>query len=200
MKKIILVLLSVLLIASACYANEKVPPAKRVSYSPAYWDDIFFPASQHKVGSNTSPAYDETNLGLTFPANDETAISFINAQIPHLWKGTAISPHVHIAQAASAIPVFAMAYRWYAIGGRPTGNFTIVTTNAAVVTYVAGTYHQLLEFPDITPPLADMGSSSIIDIKLYRKTGDGAASTVLLKNFDIHLESDQPGSRTEYTK
>lgn len=199
MKKIILVLLSVFFVISVCSANEKVPPSKQASYSPAYWDDIFFPAAQHKQGTNLTPAYDETNLGSIYPVNDETAISFINAQLPHRWKGTPLSAHVHIAQTTSAIPVFAMAYRWHGIGGRPTGNFTIVTTNAAIVTYVAGTYHQLLEFPDITPP-GDMGLSSILDIKLYRKTGDGAASTVLLKNFDIHFESDQPGSRSEYVK
>ena len=191
--------IALVILAALCTANEKGQVAVRTAYSPAYWDDLFFPAATAKQGAVDKPAYDFTNLGLTFPVNDETHIIYINAQMPHRWKQTAISPHVHIAQATSATPIFSMAYRWYAIGGRPTANFTIVTTNTAAVTYVSGTYHQLLEFPKITPP-TNPNLSSMIDIKIYRQTGDGAAATVLLKNFDIHFESDQAGSSFEYIK
>lgn len=197
MKRFYSALFIALIFASVCFANEK--STKSIPYNPTYWTDLRFSATSHKQGANTKPVYDETNMGLIFPVNDETEISYINAQLPHEWKGTAISPHCHIAQATSATPVFAIAYRWYSIGDRPTASFTVITTNASAVTYVNGTYHQLLEFPDIEPT-GISGVSSMLDIKLYRKTGDGGPATVLLKEFDIHYEQDFPGSRTEYVK
>jgi hypothetical protein len=177
------------------FANQKVIPP----YNPAYWDDLRFPANQTKQGANSKPAYDETNTGLTFPANDESAVIYINAQMPHKWQQTAISPHIHFVQTTAAIPVFKMAYRWYAINQPATANFTIISANVLALPYTAGARHQLLEFPDITPP-TNPGLSSMIDIKIYRKTGDGAAANILVKEFDIHYEIDQPGSRLEYIK
>jgi len=187
-------LLIVLLFFSIAFANQKVIPP----YNPGYWDDLRFSANSAKQGALDKPAYDTTNLGLTFPVNNETHIIYINAQMPHKWAGTAISPHLHIAQTTSATPIFVMQYRWYSIGQPCTANLTTITTNATAITYVSGTIHQLLEFPDITPP--SNGVSSMLDIKIYRQTGDGAAASILVKEFDMHYEIDAPGSRTEYTK
>jgi len=191
MKKSIILLILI----AGLFANQKVIPP----YNPPYWDDLRFSADSAKQGALDKPAYDFTNVGLIFPANDETHIMYINAQMPHEWAQTAISPHIHFAQTTAVTPIFKIAYRWYAIGKQTTANFTIVSSNAIAMPYLGGTQHQLLEFPDITPP-TNPGLSSMLDIKIYRRTGDGAAANVLLKEFDIHYEADQPGSRQEYVK
>lgn len=188
-------LLSLILITGLLLANQKVIPP----YNPGYWEDLRFSASSAKQGQSDKPAFDFTNIGLTFPANDETHIMYINAQMPHAWRQTAISSHVHFAQTTDKTPIFALAYRWYSIGTPCTANFTIITTNVLAMPYTGGTIHQLADFPDINPP-SNPNLSSMLDIKVYRKTGDGAAANVLLKEFDIHYEVDQPGSRLEFTK
>ena len=172
------------------------------SYRPPVWDDLRFSASSAKQGQVDKPAFDFTNIGLTFPANDETHIIYINAQMPHSWKeDTAIKPHVHIAQTSAAVPKFVMVYRWYPIGELIPSFSDPIESNGGVKAYVSGTLHQLLSFGEIQPPnISVVGVSTMLDIKIYRKTGDGAAATVLLKEFDIHFQKDAGGSNLEHIK
>jgi len=162
------------------------------------WDDLKFPASQTKLGSNLKPDFDQTNVGLLFPQNDATEVIYINVQMPHAYKkGTNIHPHVHFIQSAATVPVFKMTYRWYDKGASAIAAFTTIATNNLVYTYTSGSIHQVAKFPSIVPTVT--GISSMLDVKLYREdnvvTGD-----VLVKEFDIHYEIDSFGSRTEVAK
>jgi len=59
------------------------------------WDDLRFPASQTKQGSNLKPDFDINNVGLLFPQNDADEIIYIIAQMPHDMKlGSNIRPHI----------------------------------------------------------------------------------------------------------
>ena len=63
-------------------------------------------------GANSKPDFDYTNMGLIFPANDNTHIAYFICQLPHLYKeGTPIYPHVHWAQTSTFAATFLMDYR-----------------------------------------------------------------------------------------
>lgn len=162
------------------------------------WEDLRFPATTTKLGATSKPDFDYTNVGLLFPQNDATEITYINVQMPHAYSiGTDIVPHVHFIQSAATVPVFKMSYRWYDMGESAIGAFTTIATSTLVYTYTSGSIHQLAKFPNIVCPVT--GMSSMLDIKLYREdnvvTGD-----VLVKEFDIHYQIDTIGSSTESSK
>jgi hypothetical protein len=191
MKKIFILLL----LLSLAFCNQKVIPP----YNPAYWDDLRFPATATKLGATSKPDFDFTNVGLLFPQNDESEIVYINAQMPHKWAETTVNLHVHFVQASAVTPTFLIAYRWFPLGTTAIGAFTIITSNMVAMPYTSGSIHQLADFPDVTPPTST-GVSSMLDIKLYRKTGDGLTGDVLVKEMDMHYQIDAPGSRQEYIK
>lgn len=169
------------------------------SGSATVWDDLFVPLTTAKQGQNNKPAFDETRVGYLFPAGDTTAKMYLVVQFPHAWKeGSRIHPHVHYEHAASGSPVFKMDYLWHNIGGTSSGSFTTYTMSTREYPWTSGSVHQL-----ITNPTGIDGTgktmSSIMLIKLYR---DDSAYTgdLLTYQFDIHLEKDSLGSKTEYTK
>ena len=171
-----------------------------LSGNATVWEDLRFPASRIRQGATQKPDFDTTDLGLLFPENDETEIAYLVVQMPHSQKlGSNICPHIHYQQDEAGTPNFVMEYRWYELGDTSNGAFTTITTNKEDFTYTTGTIHQLLEFPEIDGS-GILSVSSLIDIKLYRQTGDGISGEVLLKEFDIHYERDTMGSRTESAK
>lgn len=164
------------------------------------FDDLFFPATSIKLGVNFKPDYDYTENGLLFPQNDESERINIIAQFPHRRKtGSVISPHMHFIQSVSAIPKFVMLYRIAELGGQFPTTYTSALSTSGVMPYTSGSIHQLIPFPDIQTS-AISGVSSLMDIVIYRQTGDGIAGDVLFKQFDIHIEIDAMGSRALYIK
>ncbi len=162
------------------------------------WEDLRFPAQALKLGATSKPDYDFTNNGLLFPQNDTSEIAYIIAQIPHAFMyGSSLKPHVHFIQTSSSLPTFKLAYRWYDLG-QTVPAFTTITSTTAAFTYVSGSIHQLLMFPDITDATIN-GISSILDLQLWRDdnvvTGD-----VLVKEFDIHYRLDTLGSLSVSSK
>jgi len=163
------------------------------------WDDLKAPASTIRQGATLKPDYSTAENGLLFPQNDDTEIAYIVLQFPHERKnGSDIKPHVHFIQDSADIPVFKIDYRWYKNGDTVPATWTTLSTSSLVFTYTSGNMLQIAAFPDIDGSSVDT-VSSILDIKLYRDdnvvTGD-----VLLKEFDVHYQIDQMGSRTEYVK
>ncbi len=164
------------------------------------WNDIRFPATQAKKGSNDLPHFDYANLGLLFPQNDESEKIYMVAQFNHDYKlGSSISPHIHYRQTSSSVPTFVMQYRWYDNGEDCSIAFTTIESSTNVLPYTSGSILNMIEFPEIAGT-GITGVSSIMDIIIYRKTGDGVSGDVLVKEFDIHYEADSWGSNSEYIK
>lgn len=162
------------------------------------WDDLRFPATLDKRGSNLKPDYDETNCGLLFPRNDTTEIIYIIAQMPHSYMyGTNLRPHIHFIQTSSLVPTFKLKYRWYEVGSSVPA-FTTITSTTVAVTYASGSIHQLLMFPEIDGSSIDH-VSSILDIQLWRDD-NVVSGDVLVKEFDIHYRNDTLGSLEESSK
>jgi hypothetical protein len=167
--------------------------------SDIIWDDLKAPVTAIRQGNTTKPDFDVTNIGLLFPQNDATEIAYIIMQFPHNRKnGTSIRPHIHFIQDAATDPVFKMDYRWYKNGDAVPASFTTATASSFAFTYTSGSILQIVSFPEIDGASID-SVSSIFECKLYRDdnvvTGD-----VLVKEFDIHYQIDQLGSRDEFVK
>ncbi len=164
------------------------------------WDDLRFPATYEGTGVNNKPDFDFTNLGLLFPENNETEIVYHIAQFSHSRKsGSNLSPHIHYIQEEATPATFVMEYKWYDNGDTVPGSWTTLETSTGIYEYTSGSMLQLLEFPTIDgSSLTEISSS--MDIKVYRKTGDGVSGDVLYKEMDIHFEIDGFGSDTLYTK
>ena len=162
------------------------------------WTDLRFPVTASKLGVNDKPDFDFTNVGLLFPQNDTTEYILMFAQFPHSYKHeTGIHPHVHFVQTSASVPVFKLSYRWYK-NGDVVPSFTTITTTGLRYPYTSGSILQVAFFPEILGTGIDV-QSSCLDMKLYREdnvvTGD-----VLVKEFDIHYQSDTVGSRTALLK
>lgn len=162
------------------------------------WDDLRFPATQTKTGSNLKPDFDETNIGLLFPQNNTAEVVYIVVQLPHSYKlGTELHPHIHFIQSAATVPVFKLVYRWYDNGAAVPAFGSAISTTSLSFTYTSGSILQRAVFPAI--PVGAVHMSSILDIKLYRDD-NAVTGDVLVKEFDIHYQSDTIGSSLEHTK
>lgn len=174
------------------------------------WDDVFVPFTQAKQGSNSKPSFDETNVGLLFPYNDNSAIIYMVVQIPHKYKvGSDIYPHIHWQQSISSFPTWSMSYKWFNNNEAVPASFTTITTDTGEFTYSSGNLAQISAFPAITGATnseggglssTEKGISSVLLIKLWRSANTGPNANILAFQFDIHIEIDTQGSRGEYTK
>ena len=163
------------------------------------WDDLKAPATSVRQGATAKPDFDTTELGLLFPQNDPTEIAYIIMQFPHARKnGSSIKPHVHWIQTSADEAVWKMDYRWYKNGDAPSGSWTTLTCDSPVFPYTSGSLLQICSFPEIDGSAVDT-VSSIIDVRLYRDD-NVVSGDVLLKEFDIHYQIDQLGSRQEFIK
>lgn len=167
--------------------------------SATVWDDIRVASTSTKIGANSKPDFDFVNVGLLFPAGDETEKVYSNIQLPHRRKsGSMIYPHIHYVQDEAEFPVFKLDYRWHQNGSDVVSDYTTITTTGGVFEYTSGSMLQILTFPPISAPEGDT-ISSMLDIIIYRTT-DSVIGDVLFKEFDIHIEIDSEGSALEFTK
>jgi hypothetical protein len=166
------------------------------------WDDLRFPLTKDKQGANEKPDFDFTNIGLLFPENNQNEEINIIAQFPHQRKlNSVVRPHIHFVQTGETLPIFIMEYKWYSNGDIIPASFTRISTSASsgLFSYSSGSILQIISFPEIDGTGKDM--SSMMDIRMFRQTGDGVTGDVLVKEFDIHYQSDSyGGSRQEFIK
>lgn len=132
---------------------------------------------------------------------------FFTIQMPHSWKGTAITPHVHwIPKVAGTAqrPVWGMEYSW-ADTGTSFGNTNIVYTTSLIpndVNLVINRHYKSF-FDAITPSTSQDGISSILIGRIFRRSGDASdtyTGTCGLLSIDFHYEIDTIGSATVNAK
>lgn len=163
------------------------------------WTDLRSPLGRDKQGQTSLPDFDFTEMALMFPQNDPTEIAYFILQMPHeMLVGGDLKPHVHFIQDVAQQPTFKLDYRWYENGADPTGAFTTITAVTFAFTWTAGSILQIAAFPAIDGS-GITSVSSMIDCKLYRDDND-VAGDVAAKEFDLHYQIDDWGSRQEYVK
>jgi len=172
-------------------------------YNDTYWDDVKAPFNTAKRGQTDKPDFDFDEVGLLFPQNDTSEIIYVILQFPHRRKeGTSISPHIHWLQQNSNDVVWMMQYKWWDNGEAVPAAWTQLTEESDIFTYTSGTLLQITDFPMIDGS-SITGVSSIFFVKLWRDDNvDGGAGSgdALGYEFDVHFQSDQPGSANEYSK
>ena len=153
---------------------------------------------------------DETSSSLLFDDDSEVAdYVMMNVQLNHDWKvGSSIYPHLHWRQGAAAYPNWLIQWRWQIQGQEETVSWQYRKVATHQFTWSAGTLNQISNFGAITAP-AGAGISDIVQFRLIRDCSDtstlygdsdplaGDASAV---NFDVHIECDTVGSRSEFSK
>lgn len=168
-------------------------------FGDSAWTDLRAPATTIRQGATTKPDFNTDSLTLDFPQNDEAEKAYIIMQMGHDYlEGSDISPHIHYLQNEAGVPVFVMLYRWI-LNGQITTGWTTLESNGIVFSYASGSILQIMEFPMIDGS-GKSGVSSVLQIVLYRKTGDGVAGDVQVVEFDIHYQRDSFGSDTEYNR
>lgn len=171
----------------------------------ARWDDLMIPDSAFRVGG-TAPDFTNWLGGLyayAFKAGDQV---FFESQMPHCWAfnlvgGAVISPHCHLVfpNANAGDYVFGLEYSVAAVNGTFIAPLTI--ESAVTAAPAAANKHVLLELPDMDLS-AYAGLSTMLSCRLYRKSGVASAyaSSIVLLEFDFHLQKNDLGSHEEYVK
>lgn len=174
------------------------------------FDDVTYDAiALQQTGAGISINNTEGTVDYLTSAN-QADYMFVNSQMPHARKnGAVIYPHIHFFQAENNIPNFALQYRWQLNGGAKTTAWTAIKCNTPVFTYVSGTLNQIVKpATGITPPAND-NISDIVQFRIIRDTtnalgltygADPYTTTVRVLQFDVHIEKDNIGSDTEYSK
>ena len=172
-------------------------------YTNTYWDDLKAPFSTAKRGQTNKPDFDFDNVGLLFPASDTTEIAYAIMQFFHRRaEGSDIEPHIHWQQMNSNDVVWKIAYKWFDNGDAVPADWTLATEDHDVFTYTSGNMLQITDFATVDGS-GIIGVSSIFLVKVYRDDAvDGGAGSddVLAFEFDLHYQSNGPGSAEEYSK
>lgn len=181
----------------------KTGPERQLNYGWVRgWDDLKFPVTQTKRGSNDLPNFDYTNIGLLFPANDTSEKIYVVGELPHRADlDEPIRPHIHFIQESSTLPNFVLEYRWMDNGTPANKSWTTITTDEGDgVQYEyddSGFMMQVIKFSFISPEFEKI--SSMFDFVIYRDD-NRIANDVLVKEIDVHFVADNIGTFYEFEK
>ena len=152
--------------------------------------------TENTVGFQTNCSYTEDYLISNFQFNHDKLI------------GSSVFPHIHWFQTQNATPNFLVQYRWQVNGQAKTTAWSNLPMTTNAFTYVSGTLNQITHGAGIAAP-ANEGVSTILQVRVTRdKTNASTAFsgsdthtvTAEITSFDVHLELDTLGSRTQYSK
>lgn len=163
------------------------------------WDDLSVPATSTRIGANSKPDFDFTNIGLLFPQNDTAEKVYLTFQMSHKKRlGTPIKLHLHIVSTSATMPVFGALVRFYNNGSLVPAFSAELETQGLAMPWVSGSILNICYFADIAAP-ANESVSANLDVILYRKD-NAVTGDVLVKYIDMHYEIDSDGSREPFTK
>jgi len=175
------------------------------------WDDIQIPGLATKSNLNP-PVLDVFMVGTLInyfiDATNENQVYF-TVQLPHTWAGTAIYPHIHFSPetdlASASVVRWGLEYTWVNYDAATPLVFPSTSTIYvdAVVPASSAKKHLLASFGPITPTANQNKISSMLVCRLFRNSShanDTYTGRAGFLQFDIHIEKNTEGSRTEFTK
>jgi len=184
--------------------HEKFPHTHIWEYT---WDDLRFPATAINPPGQASDPDVEAASGLLLFAAAGTELVYALAQLPHTYaRGTDLEPHVHWQKTTSASGdvVWQCSYKFARIGETMDSSWTdLESSTVATGTPDTDTAdkHLITGFDTI-----DGTGTDISDCILFRisRLGDDASDSYgadcRLLEFDVHFQSDAPGSDEEFIK
>lgn len=172
-------------------------------YDGVYYEALRFPASVASVGAGAGNAVDVDLYGRLLFATNQDEEAFFHVQMPHSYvAATNIIPHVHWAKTTSAggDVVFKLDYDCKDIGETFTGSLG-ATLTFAYITDDADTADLHARAGHVGFDPAFVGVSGMCMMRLWRDVSeDDYAADVVVHEFDVHYQLDQPGSRAEAVK
>lgn len=204
-------------IAGGNYAEFESDGTLKLNGNATAWEDLRVEPTVKVSGSN-DPTFTKWlddgagSRGIYLYNFDNVVLAsqkeiFFSVQMPHAWKGTAISPHVHWIHSTNqntAAVRWGLEYSWASIGS-VFGNSTIIytATNLQGDTNLVQHKHYISEFADLTPGAGQGGISDILICRLFRNSADAADTSTGVAGLlyiDFHYEIDTLGSRSEFSK
>ena len=155
-------------------------------------DDLRFPATGANKKKDTV-VFDEDEIALLFPDDDDEAYIYMIAQMPHDREPDSdIDPHVHVRLEKAGQPVFLLEYKWYNIGEEVPGSWSTYTINVNTNIWSTGVLANIIMS---TTPIDGTGktSSSIMIMRLARLETDNYSGDLLFDEFDIHYVRSRLG-------
>jgi hypothetical protein len=191
------------------YLEVEADGTARFNGNATYWDDLIGGiAAAVTSGPGVTLTNAEQSLAFVKTA-DLSDYAWLAFQIEHRWKaGSTVFPHLHWTQTAAGVPNWLIQYRWQRQGQAKTTAWSNYKCNTPVFTYTSGTLNQICYGAGITPPTG-YGLSDILQVRLLRDTAntstlftgaDPLDATAEVTAFDVHIECDTLGSRTELSK
>ena len=165
------------------------------------WEDLRSPATGiNPPGAVSDPDWDVTNIGFLFDKASTESIQIIS-QLPHGYiEGSFLYPHIHWepSDTDTGAVLWRMEYQWRNNHEAATGFTTvdILATPAGIADRL-----QINGFGAIGK--ADATISSIFECTISRIGGDASDTydaDARFKEFDIHVQLDDVGSREERRK
>jgi len=151
----------------------------------------------------------EVSLGFQTACDYATDYVYKNVQFNHdRLTGATLYPHIHWWQTENTTPNFLVQYRWINNGKLKNTAWISYPLTTNVFTYTSGTLNQITSGAGLVPT-ADDDISSILQLRFTRdKTNASGAfsgsdtytTTAQTISFDIHVQLDTLGSRTQYSK
>jgi hypothetical protein len=164
------------------------------------FDDLFFPFETGESGVTNIPVFVADSSYYTFTV-DTTGVSkcikYFTIQLPHSWKeGSTIYPHVHYKhETAVGTPKFIMKYKWY-----NTGESTAFGWNWYKMEATTGTDNNTVQMSYNSSGGISGSGKTISSILICQVYLSATPANVNAYQFDIHIEMDRLGSRTETSK
>lgn len=167
------------------------------------WTDLRFPAQGINPAGTAAPPTVINDVNgytgcLSFSGSIENLIAGV-AQMPHEWDRSAVKPHIHWTKptgSADAV-TWQLFYRIVGNPGDTIGNWVgpISTTQTIGDQTVSGT-HLLSSFGEID--LSGYLESVCLLWRIHRRGDtDEENNAVVLYEFDIHYNTNKPGTVTE---
>ena len=167
------------------------------------WTDLRFPAQGINPAGSAAPPTVITDLtGLTgclsFSGSLENIIAGV-AQMPHEWDRGLVHPHIHWTKPTGSSSAVTWEF-YYRIVGNPgdvIGSWQgPYSPEATIGDPTVSNAHLLSSFPDID--LTGYIESAILLWRVHRRGDtDAESNAVTLYEFDIHYNSNKPGTTDE---
>ena len=198
-------------IAGGDYTEFEADGTMKATGDATAYRDEFGPLIGARLESPSSDIITDAAEGALVFKSTATLSDYVvmPVQINHdVVAGSTVYPHIHWWQISSNVPNWLIQYRWQVNGAAKTTSWTNVKYTTGAFTYTSGTLNQITAFGGLTPP-GGTGVSAILQLRLLRDTtnastlfagADPQTGSVSAMSYDVHVQVDTLGSRSEYSK
>jgi hypothetical protein len=163
-------------------------------HAQGWWDDC--PNAKQVQPGGAAPTWNNTYGGWDFAGNVDRSLWFIVQMSHNKILGSSVFPHVHWQPTTVNVNTVEWDIEYWflnPVGGGAQG--AAGTTETITVTPNGTAYQMQIDgFTAVAAPAGETVSAFFIAEITRTGSTDANNDTVILKDFDIHFQKDQPGS------